>query len=477
AAFLSSQPALQNLPVAAAEAEKPNIVFIFADDWGWGDLSCHGHPWIKTPNIDRIAREGIDFTQAYVLSPVCSPSRAAALTGKFPSRFNILGALSGAAKNHQRRMADWLDPTAPNVFHLLKKAGYRTGHFGKWHLTIPASDAPRAQDYGIDEFCGFKAAGPDKGWKSAGLFGGADAAVEFIRKNKDRPFYVNLWLHEVHVSHIPTTESMEQWKHLDKRKQVYSAVISDGDKAVGKILDVLDQEGLTDRTIVIFSSDNGPAAPAEKPDERKHRDHGKVAYNRYYSIGSTAGMRGHKATLFEGGVRLPLLVRWPGHAPAGMKNDTTVITTIDFLPTFCAIAGVELPPNFACDGENMLAAFKGEKVIRKKPLFWEYRSRLAVRDGEWKLIASLDGKQLELYRLSVDREERNNLVSKYPEITARLKKMVLEWKATLPEQPDPRCVTKSVQQPAADKTGKQKPGRKRQRKDKPQKQAQTVPEP
>ncbi len=435
-------------PAGANVAARPNIVFIFADDWGWGDLSCHGHPWLKTPNLDRLASEGIDFLQFNVANPVCSPSRAALITGHYPARYCIHQHFAAPAQNRARGMPDWLDPKAPTLPRLLKQAGYRTGHFGKWHLTNrDTHGAPTPDAYGYDEAHVFNGGAE---WPSAGLHDAARDAVAFIEANKDRPFFVNVWLHESHVPHVPTRESMEKWKHLDEQKQVYAAVITDGDNAVGMILDALEQAGIADRTLVIFSSDNGPEWTAPRPGLRK-RQWPQGSYDTYYSVGSTGGLRGRKRSLFEGGVRVPFIVRWPGRAPAGMKNDTTVITAVDMLPTLCAAAGVELPPDYHGDGENLIEAFYGKPVKRSRPIFWEWLGtnkepdwwpRLAVRDGDWKLVMTDDGKRFELHNLKEDRAEAVDVAKQHPDIVARLMKLALDWKATLPREPNPDCISK-----------------------------------
>ncbi|HEY5312724.1 MAG TPA: sulfatase-like hydrolase/transferase, partial [Pirellulales bacterium] len=227
------------LNAADAPLKRPNIVFIFADDWGWGDLSCHGHPWLKTPNLDKLASEGIDFQQFNVLNPVCSPSRTAATTGMYPSRFCIHQHFAPGI-NVERGMPDWLDPQAPTLARFLKDAGYRTGHFGKWHLTNSgAVGAPQPSAYGFDEAAVFNGPG-----REAGLHDTAGNAVKFIRASKDGPFYLNVWLHESHTAHVPTPESMQKWKHLDEQQQVYSAVITDGDMAVGQVLEALKETGV-----------------------------------------------------------------------------------------------------------------------------------------------------------------------------------------------------------------------------------------
>ena len=440
-------------PPPAPAAERPNIVFIFADDWGWGDLSCHGHAWLKTPNLDRLAAEGLDFHQFNVLNPVCSPSRTAATTGRYPARYCIHQHFAPRT-NVQRGMPDWLDPQAPTLARFLKGAGYRTGHFGKWHLTNHGAEgAPSPQAYGFDESAVFNGAGVE-----AGLHDTASNAVRFIQTAAGQPFYLNVWLHESHTPHVPTPESLAQWKHLDEQQQVYAAVITDGDRAVGAVLDALQAAGVASNTIVIFSADNGPEWTGNEKNKRMGEGWGTWA-----SVGQAGGLRGRKRSLFEGGVRVPFLVRWPGHTPAGTTNSTTVFTAVDLLPTLCAAAGVALPPDYAGDGENLVAALRGEPAVRTQPIFWEWRGnatepdwwpRLAVREGDWKLAMTYDGSRVELHNLAADRAEAKDVAKQHPDIVARLKQLALEWKKTLPSEPDPACISKAeAAKPAAPKSG------------------------
>jgi N-acetylgalactosamine-6-sulfatase len=427
--------------VNPSTASRVNIVFIFADDWGWGDLSCHGHPWLKTPNLDRLATAGLDFHQFNVLNPVCSPSRTAATTGRYPARYCIHQHFAPGT-NVQRGMPDWLDPQAPTLARFLKGAGYRTGHFGKWHLTNHGAEgAPPPQAYGFDESAVFNGAGVE-----AGLHDTASNAVRFIRAAAGQPFYLNVWLHESHTPHVPTPESLAQWKHLDEQQQVYAAVITDGDRAVGAVLDALQAAGVASNTIVIFSADNGPEWTGNEKSKRMGEGWGTWA-----SVGQTGGLRGRKRSLFEGGVRVPFLVRWPGQAPAGATNSATVFTAVDLLPTLCAAAGVALPQDYAGDGENLLAALRGEPVVRTRPVFWEWRGtatepdwwpRLAVRDGDWKLVTTYDGSRVALHDLATDRAERTDVAKQQPAVVARLSKLALDWKASLPAAPDPACIAK-----------------------------------
>jgi len=442
AALLLAPLAALHAAEAPKPASKPNIVFIFADDWGWGDLSSHGHPFLKTPNLDRLALEGTDFQQFNVLNPVCSPSRVAAMTGLYPSRFGVNSVFGG--RNPPPEMPDWLDGKAPTIARYLKAAGYRTAHFGKWHMG-EKPDSPSMADYGFDESAVYH--GPGEKIESHKI---ADRAAAFIEANKDQPFFLNVWIHESHTAHDPTTESLQKWKHLnDEQKQVYAAVITDGDENVGKVLAALDKAGIAQNTLVVFSSDNGPEHTGGTMDKGLP---GKLGS--YYSIGDTGGLRGRKRSLFEGGVRVPFIVRWPGHTPAGSKNNTTLFTAVDLLPTFCAAAGVMPPAEAGGDGENLLAAFNGDNKPRTRPVFWLHKGakaepdlwpRLAVRDGDWKLLMTYGAERVELHDLSSDRaEDFGRDVSKvHPEIVARLSKLTLDWYATLPTEVDLTCVSKT----------------------------------
>jgi arylsulfatase A-like enzyme len=432
---------------ASQPARRPNIVFIFADDWGWGDLGCHGSTWVKTPNLDRLAREGTDFHQFNVLNPVCSPSRTAAMTGQFPARWSVHQHFASLALNQAHEMPDWLDPRAPMLPRLLQQAGYRTGHFGKWHLTnVEVPDAPLPSAYGFDEWAVFNGPG-----QPAGLHDTAANAVKFIRAHKQHPFYLNVWLHETHTPHVPTDAALKQHTDLDEQKQVYAAVVTDGDNAVGEVLAALQETGLERNTLVIFSSDNGPESTGPAAN-RRHRANREQGWGTFYSVGETGGLRGRKRSLFEGGVRLPFIVRWPGRTPAGAVNKTTVFTAVDLLPTLCAVAGVSVPRDYRPDGENLLAALEGKEVTRTRPIFWEWRGnanppdwwpRLAVRDGDWKLYLDLARDRVELYPLNLDRAEAHDVAAQHPDIVARLKQHVLAWKATLPASPKPDCISKA----------------------------------
>ena len=443
--------ATANDSLAAQEQTKPNIVFIFADDWGWGDLSCHGHPYVKTPNIDRLAKEGTDFHRFTTASGVCSPSRTAVMTGHFPARYNIDGHFAWVPSNAKRNMPDWLDTGAPTIGGFLKTAGYKTAHFGKWHLSnnmIPDSPTPSA--YGYDQYGAFNCSG-----EQMPVHQDADNAVAFIEEShsENKPFFINLWMHEPHTPFHTVPKYRWRFRELEEQDNIYASVLSHADDRIGEVLDAIDRLGLTDNTLVIFSSDNGPArSPGGKAKlDLMHDTATGAGYNIAAAKGITGGRKGYKGALFEGGIGVPFIVRWPGKVSAGAINNTAMISAVDLLPTFCEIAGVELPSSYAADGISQVAALTGEpdsEIKRAKPLFWKMNSAwpagarkpdhwvsFAVVDQNWKLVSNHDLSHSELYDLSQDAFEKNNQANSKPEIARKLLAKIADWKKTLPEKP------------------------------------------
>jgi len=430
------------LQVDESPASKPNIIFIFADDFGWGDISKHVHPDIRTPNIDRLADEGTEFYQFSVSNPVCSPSRAAVLTGLYPARTSINRHLSGFGHHQNFAMADWLDPNEVNMPKVMKTAGYKTAHFGKWHLGNNGG-APEAKEYGYDEAKVFNGKGPQTTFEN--LY---DDTIDFMTRHKEVPFFINLWIHETHLPHDPSEESLAKYKHLSEQDRIYAAVVDGADQRIGKVLKALDDLKLTENTLVVFSSDNGPEHTGTKKqlndgDGKKDYMQGDVAYGKYYSTGSSGGLRGGKRDTYEGGLRVPFLVRWPNAVPAGRVDTQSIVTAVDLLPTFADVGGAELPKGYESDGQSVLALFKGGTIKRKKPMFWEWRygkksgqkPMLAVREGPWKLFVHQDTNSVELYHVMRDRNESMDVSAQHPEIVNTMKALALAWKVTLPEQP------------------------------------------
>lgn len=433
----------------AAESKKPNIVFIFADDWGWGDLSCHGHPYVKTPNIDRLAKEGTDFHRFTVASGVCSPSRAAVMTGHFPARYSIDGHFAWVPSNAKRGMPDWLDPKAPLLPRMLQGGGYATAHFGKWHLAnnmIP--DSPVPGNYGYDEYGAFNCAG-----EQMPVHEDSKHAVAFIEKSAaaEKPFFINLWIHEPHTPFH--TVPKYEWRFRDMENPadaIYASVLSHADDRIGEVLDTLDRLELTDNTLVIFSSDNGPARASKKGELKLSYDTATGAgWGINAAKGITGGRKGYKASLFEGGIGVPFIARWPGKIAAGEIDDSSLISAVDLLPTFCDIADVKLPAGYKADGVSQVSVLKGEpKPMREKPLFWKMHNpwpaqpskpnhwvSYSVVDQNYKLAANKDLSHFELYDIANDPLEKVNLAESKAETAKELIAKIEEWKETLPTKP------------------------------------------
>ena len=425
-----------------ARAPRPHIVFILADDLGVGDLSCYGGKVVPTPAIDRLAQEGVRFTQYYSASPICSPSRAGLLTGTFPARWRITSFLQTRAGNRGCGQSDFLDPSAPSLPRQLKAAAYATAHFGKWHLGggRDVRDAPRFAAYGYDEHAGtYESPEPHpditatdwiwsdqdkvKRWERTGFF--VDKTIDFVKRTHaaGRRAFVNLWLDDPHTPWVPSAAATKG----DRRPNL-KGVLAEMDRQVGRLLDGLRQAGVERDTLVIFSSDNG-ALPTFQ--------------------GERSGpYRGSKLSLYEGGIRLPLIVRWPGHVPAGRVDEATVVAAVDFLPTLCALAGADLPGGATLDGADMSAALRGNPVAADRAMFWEYgrndqffkypqneRDRspnLAARQGRWKLLVNADGSRVELFDVVADAGETKSLVASHPDVAEALARRVLEWRRSLP---------------------------------------------
>ncbi|MDF7800132.1 sulfatase-like hydrolase/transferase [Pontiellaceae bacterium B1224] len=427
---------------------KPNILFIFTDDWGWGDLSCHGHPYVKTPNIDRLAEEGTDFTRFTVASGVCSPSRTAVVTGHFPARYNIDGHFAWVPSNEKRNMPDWLALDAPFLPRFLKNAGYATAHFGKWHLSnnmIPDSPAPG--EYGYDVYGAFNCSG-----EQMPVHEDADNAIAFMEQCKQdgKPFFINLWMHEPHTPFHTVPKYRWRFQELEEADNIYASVLSHADDRIGEMLDALDELGLAENTLVVFSSDNGPARSASPQEPELSYDSATgPGFGIGASKGTTGGRKAYKASLFEGGIGVPFIVRWPGKVAAGQVDEVSLISAVDLLPTFCEVAGAELPASYEPDGVSQVKTLMGtESSKRWKPLFWKMdhgwppqKSRpdhwvsYAVVDQQWKLVANNDLSYVELYDISADPFEQNDLAKENPEAVSELIKQIQQWQKTLPAKP------------------------------------------
>jgi N-acetylgalactosamine-6-sulfatase len=427
-------------------AGRPNVIFILADDLGWGDLGCYGHPQIRTPNLDRLASEGTLFTQFYVCGSVCSPSRCAFFTGQYPARHRIHGHYATPQQNEARGMSQFLDPAVPNVAALLKRAGYATAHVGKWHLGSN-SGGPEPDKYGFD-FVGTGERGGAGGpandpyfrAKSTAIF--VDETLKFIEANREKPVYVQLWTLVPHATLNPTEEQLAAYPRLQpggqnfphrSAAQIFNSSVTDLDAQIGRLMTRLDELGLAHKTLIAFSSDNGP--------EDIH-----ILNAGHSGVGSAGAFRGRKRSLYEGGVRVPFIVRWPGRVPSGRIDDTSVVAGCDFLPTVCKLAGVEVPKDHALDGEDVSDVLLGASRQRKTALYWNWRFRiagevfhhspmLAIREGDFKLLMNPDGSRKELYDVPRDPTQLDNLADKHTELVARLSERLLTWNNALPEGP------------------------------------------
>lgn len=438
---------------AAEDKKKPNVLFIFIDDMGYGDPSCYGNTEIKTPNIDRLAHEGVRFTQFYVNSPVCSPSRVAMTTGQYPARWQIYSYLDARQSNRRRNMANFLDPAAPSLARQLKQAGYKTGHFGKWHMGggRDVDDAPHPQAFGFDESSvTFEGLGDrllinndGLSKQSAKLKQGnitwvekhqisqirVDQTLDFIRRHKDDSFYVNLWFNDVHDAHLPSAEQLAKFKDVSENLYVqkFFAVLDEMDRQIGRVLDGLDEMGLNENILVILTSDNGPT------------DWPHYYTEGVFPPGSVGTLKGRKWSLYEGGIRMPFIVRWTGTIPGGKVNSETVGCGVDLFPSMCKLTGTAVPDGVPLDGEDISRSFLGEAVERKRPIFWYYPNQpkpgkpdnisplFAVRDGRWKLLINPDDMQGQLYDLIDDPDETTNLILKQPEKAKDLQNKIRNW--------------------------------------------------
>jgi len=438
--------------------EKPNVILIFIDDMGWADLSCFGNTDAQTPNIDRLASQGICFDQFYVNSPICSPSRVAISTGTYPQRWNITSYLAYRVQNQDRGLANWLNPSAPILARSLQNAGYATGHFGKWHMggQRDVAEAPAITTYGFDEsLTNFEGMGPkllpltkdetgkiDRIWQEAEILGSytwmqrseittgfIDAAIQFIQKAEEakKPFYVNIWPDDVHSPYWPPFEDYGVAKEAGKRA-LYLAVLEAMDKQLGKLFEFIQtNERLKNNTLVLLCSDNGPELGA----------------------GQAGELKGYKTHLYEGGIRSPLIVWGPAFVnrnATGTRNKESVFAAFDLAPSILEFTGTKAPENVSFDGENLINTILGkEKLSHKSPIFYsrppdrknfygfENLPDLAVREGDWKLLCDYDGNRPELYNIVEDPGEHINLAEKKQDITKTMTQKVIKWYQSMPQ--------------------------------------------
>jgi uncharacterized sulfatase len=442
--------------------KKTNIIFVFIDDMGYADLGCYGRKDVQTPNIDGLAKEGILFTQYYSNSPICSPSRAAVTTGQFPSQWGITSYIHSREQNNLRGVRHCLSPKAPSVARNIQNAGYYTAHIGKWHLGggRDIADVPLITEYGFNEsvtqfeglgerylatfetFDEYKNGKRDLELQSEQLGRGdvhwvrrdectekfVDRTIQAINnaKKENKPFYINLWPDDMHT---PLEPPKDLRKNLSDQSR-FLGVIKEMDKQMGRLFDYIrhDKE-LQQNTLIVFTSDNGPDK----------------------AVNTAGELRGHKTNLYEGGVREPFIVWWPGKIPAekaGTKNISSVVAGIDLPLMFMDVAGAMPDLGIEYDGENMLDAISGKTTkIRSKPLMWirppdrpgyfpNNAPDLAIRKGNYKLLMDFDESNLQLYDLTQDVGETKNLKDAKPVETTELKKELMAWFKNYPHDID-----------------------------------------
>lgn len=455
---IDDQETLYGTPTHFADADLPNIITVFIDDMGWADLSCFGGDLVETQNIDRLASEGIKFNQFYVNSSICSPSRVALTTGQYPQTWRITSFLARREVNEDRGMAHWLDPRAPLLPRELQRAGYATGHFGKWHMggQRDVGEAPLIQAYGFDRsLTNFEGLGPrvlpltdaydgnppgrhdlgsadlGKGpihWEDRSIVTAAfvKEALDFMdaAEAKNQPFFVNLWPDDVHAPFFPP-EAKRNATGGTKR-ELYYAVLDAMDEQLAPLFDrVRNDPKLRDNTLIILASDNGHAPGG----------------------GSGGPLRGSKSWLYEGGVRSPLIVWGPGliaSDAAGSTNETAIVCALDLNRSIYTLTRTPLPKGVVPDGEDLIDTLLGKSAEgREGPIFWrrppdrpgtpkDPNPDLAARDGKWKFYIQYDGSRPQLYDMNSDIGERRNLAGEHPAEVKRLTRALLEWNKKMP---------------------------------------------
>ena len=427
-------------PAMAKEEEappkKPNFVFFLVDDLGWRDVGCYGTKFYETPAIDRLASEGMRFTDAYAACPVCSPTRASILTGKYPARLNLTDWIPGHKPKDPKLLVPAFHQELPlaevTIAEALKAAGYACASIGKWHLggepyypdkqgfdlnvggTAKGQPPRYFSPYGIPTL----ADGPKGEYLTDRL---ADEAEKFIEQNRDRPFFLYLPHFAVHTPIQGKEEITAKYARKppdgDQKNATYAAMIESVDDSVGRVMKKLQDLGLADRTVLFFMSDNGGLA----------------------GVTSNAPLRGGKGTLYEGGIREPMIVKWPGVVRSGTTASTPVTST-DFYPTILEMAGLPPKPEQHVDGLSLVPLLKESGPLRRDTLYWHYphyhrtTPAGALLHGDWKLIEYFEDGRLELYNLRDDIGEQHDLASAMPEKARELQKMLADWRRSVSAQ-------------------------------------------
>ena len=433
---------------AEAQAEKkPNIVLFLADDLGWTGLSCFGSDFYETPNLDRLAAEGMKFTDAYSACTVCSPTRASIMTGMYPARLHLTDFIPGQNRPHAKlAIPDWtkgLEAKYTTLPEALREGGYRTIHVGKWHLNFPGEPEDPTQhgfDFSSDKPPGTKGyILSEKAMKAVGAKSNyltdhlADVAVEQIRKSGDAPFFLYFAFHVPHTPIEGREDLVAEFETKADPKAVhhnptYAAMVKSLDMAVGRVLDALEVQGIADETLIVFTSDNGGLTQRNG----KHDD-----------FTENLPLRRGKGSAYEGGVRVPGIVKWPGVTKAGSVCDEPIMT-MDLYPTILDVCGVagDANHNAVMDGVSFKPLLLAAEASLNRDLFWHFphyhaggdSPYSAVRSGDWRLIEFHEDGALELYDLNTDIGESKNLARTHPDVTTRLHATLQQWRTDVGAQ-------------------------------------------
>jgi arylsulfatase A-like enzyme len=396
------------------DGDEPNVIIILADDLGCGDMSLY-NGWIKTPRLDQMAREGVWFRDFHSNGSVCSPTRAALMTGRYQQRVGIVDVITSQLGT------PGLDSTELTIPRLMKQKGYRTGLFGKWHLGGELKNNPTK--FGFDEFVGFLPGGTDylrhKDWYDGTVKKEqvgysthiiTEKSIDFIKRNQDNPFFLYVAHQAVHNYYqVPSDTPGTRGRDIPLTGEIaqarYKVMLEDLDRSVGRVLDALKECNLEENTLIFFFSDNGDVrmSPGERP------------------------YRGGKFSNYEGGHRVPAIARWPGHIRAGWTSDELTVG-MDILPTIMDIVGIDIPRQRVLDGISISDHLLNQSDIPDRQVFFGYEPKLgtAMRDGDWKMLTK--GDTVELYNLSQDIRETINIKDKYPERTEKMKEAIDLWK-------------------------------------------------
>jgi arylsulfatase A-like enzyme len=448
-----------------AVARKPNFVFILIDDMGWRDVGFMGSTFYETPNIDRLASQGMVLTSAYSNAPNCAPTRASLLSGQYSPRHGVytVGNSNRGKVNLQKIIPipnkTTLDANVTTFAEALKPAGYISASMGKWHLGTDPELGPVSQGFDVN-VAGDKRGSPGKGgyfvpYQNPNLPDGpegeyltdrlTDEALRFIETNKDKPFFLYLPHYAVHTPIKAKNKLIEKYKKKTptgrQKNPAFAAMIESIDQGVEKILAKLDELKLTENTVVIFTSDNGGVGGYREIGIKDK----EITHN--------APLKAGKGTLYEGGIRVPMTARWPGRIKPGSTCDTPVIS-IDFYPTILEIAGIKKPANHILDGQSIVPLLTSKEGLKRKAVFWHFPAYLparggfrttpagAIRSGDYKLIEFFEDSRIELYNLKDDIGEQNNLTEKLPAKTKELHDLLRDWRksinAPVPKTPNPK---------------------------------------